>query len=581
MKRKHPDRGEGAGTEREGLDGDATRAVVVVSDAGADVGEALPTAFTRAGQVVHWNQSPSFTEVAVHLEPECEVRPGQFLGVWHGLRGHQTLTVFQVGNCFEVNPNEVPDLAAAREALGLGRGYGKEGVSTRIFRLAEGATLEEYDVRVGHASWEFAGEARNAETLVRAGDPVVLLSQEATIQVIGGLPKPDDGVNLGETYGSVPVPVTLTPQVLQMHVLVCGNPGKGKSYLAGDLLEEAMSWGVPSLVLDINGEMIRAAESLGGLVITLPDPERFGISLNSMTPPELVAITPNVQPGTIYAELIELAHDQLKNEAKGRPITFAALKERIQKLGEETKAKTSIGAAIARVGALERDPIIGRNFDFIEQLKKHRLVVLDCRFLSLRQTQLIAAAGARELQRMGREMARKVEENVSKVGEIAGRAEAGDAKAIEWMGKYREAEGWFALYFVDEAHAVVPEDDKVVSTQVHYELARMGRHVRTGLVLSSQSPQDLNTSVLKRLQTRFIFALEKDQLRSIQGVMADLDEKIVHQLPKLPRGVCAVSGSGELIRHGFLLKVRKRVTPVGGRTPGVFDQRKKTGLPRG
>ena len=125
---------------------------------------------------------------------------------------------------------------------------------------------------------------------------------------------------------------------------------------------------------------------------------------------------------------------------------------------------------------------------------------------------------------------------------MARRAEAGDAEAAKW----------FACYFVDEAHAVVPDDERVVSTQVHYELARMGRHVRTGMVLSSQSPQDLNSSVLKRLQTRFVFALEKDQLRAIQGVLADLDEKILAQLPKLPRGVCAVSGSGELVRHGFL-----------------------------
>jgi len=555
------------------------QALVVVSDAGADAGKPVPDAFQRVGQVVHWNHSPSFVEVAVHLEPDCQVRPGQFLGVWHGPREVNILTVLQVGDCFEVNPNEVPDLAAAREALGLGRGYGKEGVSTRIFRLAECATLEEFDVQVGTDSWELVGEGRAAETLVRAGDPVVLMSDKAAIQVIGGLPDPDSGVTLGETYGSAPVPITLTPQVLQMHVLVCGNPGKGKSYLSGNLLEEAVSWGIPSLVLDINGELIRAAESLGGLVITLPDSARFGISLNSMTPPELVAITPNVQPGTIYAELIELAHDQLRNEAKGKLITFSALKERIQSLGESTKAaKPSIGAAIARVSTLERDPIIGKNFDFVEQIKKHRLVVLDCRFLSLRQTQLIAAAGARELQRMGREMARKVEEDAPKVAEMTKKAAANDKTSIEWVAKYKEAEQWFALYFVDEAHAVVPNDDKVVSTQVHYELARMGRHVLTGLVLSSQSPQDLNPSVLKRLQTRFIFALEKDQLRSIQGVMADLDEKILHQLPKLPRGVCAVSGSGELIRHGFLLHVRQRKTPVGGRTPSVFAGRKKSQL---
>src|SRR5262249_52773599 len=160
--------------------------------------------------------------------------------------------------------------------------------------------------------------------------------------VIGGRADPDDGVNLGATYDSASVPVTLTSQIFQMHILVCGNPGKGKSYLAGNLLEEAVGWGVPSLVLDINGEMIRAAESLGGLVITLPDRDKFGISLNAMTPTELVAIAPNVQPGTIYAELIELAHDQLRSESQDNPITFEVLTDRIRDLGEETRAaKTS------------------------------------------------------------------------------------------------------------------------------------------------------------------------------------------------------------------------------------------------
>ncbi len=529
---------------------------LIVDDATAEQEPSPPEGFREIGRVVHWKETPSFTDVAGLLEPGSEVTPGQFLAVWHGRRRLDTLTIIQVATAFEVNPNEVPDLAAAREALGLGRGYAGEGVSTRIFRLAECATIEELDLQQGQdGAGTIMGDGRAPALLPRAGDPILLLPPEVIIQVIGGKPDPDGGVTLGETFGTSPVPVTLTPQIFQLHIGIFGNPSKGKSYLAGNLIEESYSWGIPTLALDINGELIDAATSLKGLVITLPDPDRFGISLSLMTPQELVAVTPNVQPGTIYAELIELAHDQLRNEARGGRITFERLKARIAELGDASKAvKTSIGAAIARVSVLERDPLIGGDFDFVKQIIERRLVVLDCRFLSLRQTQLIAAAGARELQRIGREMSR--------------RADAGD----------REAAKWFALYFVDEAHAIVPDDESVVSTQVHFELARMGRHVRTGMVLSSQSPQDLNASVLKRLQTRFIFALEKDQLRSIQGVMADLDEKIVQQLPKLRRGVCAVSGSGELIRHGFLLRVRERVTPVGGRTPAVFEGRTKARL---
>jgi hypothetical protein len=142
----------------------------------------------------------------------------------------------------------------------------------------------------------------------------------------------------------------------------------------------------------------------------------------------------------------------------------------------------------------------------------------------------------------------------------------------------KDANSWFSLFIVDEAHQVAPNDENVVSSQVMFELARMGRHVRTGLILSSQSPADLNSSVLKRMQTRFIFALEKDQIRAIQGVTADLDERLLSQLPKLPRGVCAVSGSSEIIRHGFLMRVRERESPVGGSTPKVFASRKKTPL---
>jgi DNA helicase HerA-like ATPase len=304
--------------------------------------------------------------------------------------------------------------------------------------------------------------------------------------------------------------------------------------------------------LDINGEFRQAAEELGGLVITLPDASQFGLALHLITAPELVMITPNVQPGTQYAELIELAHDRLRGEARGGRITFDQLRERIEQIGGTNQATPlTIKTAKARVTSLEQDPLIGGQFDFVAALERHRIVVLDCRFLTLSQTRLIAAMGARELQRVGRERARNAAE--------------GDAEAAKW----------FALYVVDEAHAVIPDDERAVSTQVFLELARMGRHVRTGLVLSSQSPADLNASVLKRLQLRCVFALERDQLRHIQGVLADLNDEIVDQLPKMPRGHCAVSGSGDLVRHGFVLHVRERETTSGGSTPAVFAGRTK------
>lgn len=211
-----------------------------------------------------------------------------------------------------------------------------------------------------------------------------------------------------------------------------------------------------------------------------------------------------------------------------------------------TKATSEV--AIARVKRLGESRLIGPNFPFIEQLKEHRLICLDCRRLQLSETRLVAAAATRELQNFGRACARRVEQ---------GTPEEGDADCL-------------AVLFIDEAHNVVPEGQTTVTSNVLRELARMGRHSRTGLILASQSPVDLDASILKRMQTRMIFALERDQLKAIGGVRSDLGDELVDALPKLGRGICAVSGNGDQIRHGFMMKVRERRTPVGGGTPPVF-----------
>ncbi|MFX6149065.1 hypothetical protein ABTF39_19755, partial [Acinetobacter baumannii] len=69
--------------------------------------------------------------------------------------------------------------------------------------------------------------------------------------------------------------------------------------------------------------------------------------------------------------------------------------------------KPTVNTAISRVKALSSNPLIGERFDFVEELKKNRLIVLDCRYLTVEQTRLIAAAAARTLQRHGRTMAQR------------------------------------------------------------------------------------------------------------------------------------------------------------------------------
>jgi DNA helicase HerA-like ATPase len=155
---------------------------------------------------------------------------------------------------------------------------------------------------------------------------------------------------MGTVYGDTPVPVIFKPELLQMHTGIFGNPGKGKSYSSGVLMEEALKWQIPTLVLDINGEMIDAAHSLGGLVLTLPDRNSFGLSLSLITSPELIQIAPNVQEGTVYAELIELSHERLKGEKKGANFTFDELQKKMVEMAKIQDVKpASLGIAVNRM----------------------------------------------------------------------------------------------------------------------------------------------------------------------------------------------------------------------------------------
>ena len=369
-----------------------------------------PGDMRQIGMVVHWEGNPSFLDAAGLLDPGAEVRPGQFVAIWHGRRGRKILTIVQVANSREINPNEVPELAAARQRLGLPSGYAQEGISTRIFRLLEGPIVEEFDVELENGRTVLVGR-REPGQLVRAGDAILTLPTDLLAQVIGSEPEPEKGIFVGSTYDIEPIKVVLPNQAFQLHIGLFGNPGKGKSYCAGVLVEEALKWNIPALALDINGELTEAAEKVGGTVITLPDKNRFALSLDLITAPELVEITPNVQPNTVYAELIELAHERLRADAGGGAISFDQLCAKIEELGAQVEAKApSIRTAVGRVRNLQRDPIMsGQKFDFIPEMVERRFVVLDCRYISLRQTRLIAAAAARELQRVGRENSRKAD----------------------------------------------------------------------------------------------------------------------------------------------------------------------------
>jgi hypothetical protein len=54
-------------------------------------------------------------------------------------------------------------------------------------------------------------------------------------------------------------------------------------------------------------------------------------------------------------------------------------------------------------------------------------------------------------------------------------------------------------------------------------------------------------------------------------VFSDASDSLVQELPKLPQGVCIVTGAFETIRHAAVVETRRRLTTHGGATPDIWS----------
>lgn len=279
---------------------------------------------------------------------------------------------------------------------------------------------------------------------------------------------------------------------------------------------------------------------------TLSKGSGFTLPLSALTAQDVLDAVPSIAHGSVMAELVRHAHEELlKGSLKnGQPFGIDDLVRKIDEVAPQLDAKAqSVTPAKSRVQSLSRLPYIGRPFDWEKQVTPGCFINIDCRGMLTSDLRVIVAAIARDLQRLAK------------------------AKRLP-----------FVAFSIDEAHLVAPAGEDTVCLQVLRELARIGRHLRLGLILTTQSPQDMDKSILKRLLTRFLHAIEPDQLDALRGVFSDASQELVRQLPKLPQGVCVVTGAYETIRHATLIDVRERLTTHGGATPDIWSDLAKQGF---
>lgn len=509
-------------------------------DEDAVEGEIVHEPGETLGTIISDDSSPTFEEIRFRLGAQVAVSPGEFVAAEARARDGSLVSwvLCRVLDVHEVNPHEDPQSATVRDVLPFPSTYAGEGESTVIYRIVRCEPVEELPA----AGSGGPGEVR---TLPRAGDAVRRPRPEMVAAAMGFPPDPDQGLHIGSLHSDGSVPVTVDKGAVQRHVLIVGGIGSGKSYTRGVLGEELHRWGVPQVNIDVNGEMIDAARQLGGVNVRPGD--GFTLPLGSLTREDLLEAVSGVNRGTNIETLIGYTFDSLRREISQRRRSAFSVDDLVAEIEVQApylkmEAANTLRPAQQRVKALERLRYIGTRFDWVGALQPGAFVNIDCRGLLLSDLRIITAAVARDLQDLARE--RKIP---------------------------------FTVLSIDEFHLVAPNDDKMVSTQVLREIARIGRHYRLGLILTTQSPSDVDRAVLKRLLTRFVHTIEPDQLDSLRGIFADAPPEMVRSLPKLPRGTCVLTGVAETVRHAAVVDIRARVTSHGGATPDVFGDLRARG----
>jgi hypothetical protein len=402
---------------------------------------------------------------------------------------------------------------------------------------------------------EHVVEIRAVTTMPRAGARVYEAGRELIVAALGLEPEPDDGLHVGAIYGAPDVPVVPAKQVIQRHIFIAGGIGSGKSYTRGVLAEELHAWGVPQVNIDINGEMREATEELGGVNL-VPGKNGFTLPLSALSAADVVDAVPSINRGTNMETLLRFSHESLLREVqRGKRDHFgvddlvdaieacAMTLEMTTGSGADRKpARATVEPTKLRTQSLNRLPFLGKPFDWESMLAPGAIINIDCRGMIVSDLRMITASVARDLQNLARN------------------------KKIP-----------FTILSIDEFHLVAPNDDSAVTTQVLREIARVGRHYRLGLILTTQSPSDVDRSILKRLLTRFLHAIEPDQLDALKGVFSDASQDLIRTLPKLPQGVCILTGAFETVRHATIVQVRQRQTTHGGATPDIFGDLAKAG----
>ncbi|MBR9680880.1 MAG: ATP-binding protein [Candidatus Altiarchaeota archaeon] len=370
------------------------------------------------------------------------------------------------------------------------------------------------------------------------GDVVEVVSEDVLSNFLGFN---NTGLNIGDViHHNVPVLLGLG-KTFQKHLAILAMSGAGKSYLTSVLIEEVLSRSkkdgrVASVIFDVHGEYAGFAEKPPKKFKNFSDKVNSVIKIK-IPVPELSAREISVFTTLTHVQIAEL--DKIIRELNGQIYDFKDLVSEVSSRSVPPKTK----AALVRwLNGLHATGLFSSTEDLItkrpgEKEEHHKLI---------------------DLIKPGYMTVFDLSENIQKrVRDLI----------VLWLSrelfKLRRFEKIPPLVmFVEEAHNFIPEGASQADTPtlgIFQTIAREGRKFLCSLVIISQRPIKLSTTVLSQCNTHIIMRITNPyDLNHIGQSSEGVTNNTLKSLTSLQVGEALVVG--EAVRYPVFLKVRERVS---------------------
>jgi DNA helicase HerA-like ATPase len=498
---------------------------------------------------------PDFDGIPVWIDPRPEEVDGptaefadpdlnSFLVVERD--GGETLQYGRVSGGYEYSERADPSRQQRDESMGFDyRPIRESQLDEDLYRVAEIEPLGEIYFEDGEY------KTRRPTKLPQVGQRVYELGA-TQLETLLDMPEAGTGLEVGNIEsGGESVGFRLDSKVMSRHIAVLGRTGVGKTYTGHVFIEELINYdpeagevpdddpGVPVVTFDIEDDVRRMADDVGGTTLDPTDGmdvpfqligwSQFSGFLGDVPTDKQLQII-----GRAYARIHREALEELQEQGTvevGIPEFTEYINDAADDL-EYPRVDQTESRALAPLGP---GSVLGWDTeDWEDLLLNNPIVNVDMGGLGDGQRGVVISAVARMLRIL------REEDQVPP----------------------------FVLV-IDEAHEFVPSGQSSESTAVVRNLVKTARHIGVGVMLLTQSPSELDSRTLRTCNTYITLALSDKEVKEIEGLLSDLSDRALDQIPNMEQGRAFVGTARDIMTHTVPVKIRQRETEGGSETPDL------------